>query len=56
MGKQLIMIREVAFAAAPVRISLPPSALQVAGYADNGAEVSFLDPAGKNATNGFQAE
>ena len=28
----------------------------VAGYAENGAEVSFLNPAGKNATDGFQAE
>jgi len=40
----------------PVRISLPPPALQIAGYAKNGVEVSFLDPVGQKPVDGLQAE
>jgi len=50
------MIWEVAAAAAPVRIPLPPPALQIAGYTQDGVEVSFLDPVGQKAVDGLQAE
>ena len=50
------MIWEVAAAAAPVRIPLPPSALQMTGYAQAGVEVPFLDPVGQDAVDGLQAE